>query len=517
MLSDHNEIIRNRYSKADQLRERGIDPYPTKWSPDTSAAAIRKLAEDPQFGPAYVERAPEVAIGGRIMTIRVMGKAAFFHLKDNGTIIQAYIKRDAVPADNWTLFKEFLDMGDLVGIQGFVFRTKTGELSIHVRSLVLLAKSVRPLPEKWHGLQDKETRYRQRYVDLIANDEVRQVFVQRGTLLRETRRFLEERDYLEVETPMMHPILGGAAARPFATHHNALGMPLYLRIAPELYLKRLTVGGLDRVFEINRNFRNEGLSIRHNPEFTMLELYTAYFDYKDTMALTENLIREVALKVFQTTEFSWNGFDISFQQPFAKMTYLGSIEQAFPQLGRGQVSWEATPEETRALLEPVVGPLPSQARLTHQMLEFVFEHHVENRLIQPTFITEFPAASSPLAKASPERPAVAERFELFLGTMEIANGYSELNDPKRQYECFLDQVSQREGGNEEACQMDEDYIRALEYGMVPCSGLGIGMDRLTMVLTGAPSIRDVILFPLMKPEVRQEETEDSQSSESSIR
>jgi lysyl-tRNA synthetase class 2 len=503
MLPDHNEIIRNRYNKVDLLYSEGIDPYPSKWSPNSSARQIIEKAQDPEQGAAYVESAPEVAIGGRIMTIRHMGKASFLHLKDDGATIQIYIKRDELldPEQDWTLFKERLDMGDLVGVQGKVFRTRTGELSIQARILVLLTKAVRPLPEKWHGLQDKETRYRQRYVDLISNESVRETFIQRSRVISALRRHLEELGYLEVETPMMHPILGGAAARPFQTHHNALGIPLFLRIAPELYLKRLTVGGMDRVFEINRNFRNEGLSVRHNPEFTMLELYTAYFNYHDTMDLTEQAIQTVARQVFDRTVFSWNGHDIGLGDPFERMTYLDAIRRFVPGLAGAPLSWSADPQTTRPILEGVLGHLPSELRETHRLLEFVFETHVESHLVQPTFVTEFPKASSPLAKAKPGDPAVADRFELFAGCMELANGYSELNDPRLQWESFSAQGAARDRGDEEACQMDEDYVRALEYGMLPCSGLGIGIDRLVMILTGAASIRDVILFPLMKPEV----------------
>jgi len=492
MLSDHNEIIANRYQKADRLREENINPFATKFDPTHISSEIRENAD------ALIESKETVKVAGRIMTVRHMGKASFFHLKDNGGRIQIYLKKDLVPEDDYRIFKEYADMGDFVGVEGTAFITKTGELSVQAARVVFLTKSMRPLPEKWHGLTDKETRYRQRYVDLIVNDEVRDTFVMRSKIIGKMRSYLTDRGYLEVETPMMHPVSGGATARPFTTHHNALGMPLYLRIAPELYLKRLTVGGLDKTFEINRNFRNEGLSVRHNPEFTMLELYTAYWDYESTMELTENTLRHVAETLFGATQFTFGEMTFDLKTPLMRISYLDAIRKFVPALQETELSWSDSPETT---LEKIKGSFnPEKKDSTVSMLVDLFEELVEPHLIDATFITDFPKAISPLAKSRPDNPDVAERFELYICGMEIANGYSELNDPREQYERFKEQVDAKAKGDEEANDMDEDYIRALEYGMPPTSGLGIGIDRLTMVLTNAASIRDVILFPLMRPE-----------------
>lgn len=492
MLPDHNEIIENRYQKAERLRSENIDPFVTKWDPSHTSGQVRADEE------TFIEAKTPVKVAGRIMTIRHMGKASFFHIKDNDGRIQVYLKKDLIPEADFKVFKEYADMGDIVGVDGTVFITRTGELSIQATSFTLLTKSVRPLPEKWHGLTDKETRYRQRYVDLIVNDEVRDTFVLRSRIVSALRAFLTERGYLEVETPMMHTVVGGATARPFVTHHNALGLPLYLRIAPELFLKRLTVGGLDKVFEINRNFRNEGVSVRHNPEFTMLELYTAYWDYRSTMELTENSIQYVAEKLFGTTKFQFGEQEFDVAAPLTRITYLDAIRKYVPALADTQLSWSDSAETT---LEKIRGSFnPKNKTSTAHMLIEVFEELVEPHLVEAVFITEFPKAVSPLAKSKPDDPLVAERFELYICGMEIANGYSELNDPREQYERFKEQVDAKAKGDEEANDMDEDYIRALEYGMPPTSGLGVGIDRLTMLLTNSPSIRDVILFPLMRPE-----------------
>lgn len=492
MLPDHNPIIQNRYEKADRMRAEGIDPFPTRWIPSHRSADIRESSEQ------LIADATPLRIAGRVMTIRHMGKASFFHLKDETGRMQVYIRRDDVPENDYRLFKEYTDMGDLAGVEGEAFVTKTGELSVHARRFHFLAKSMRPLPEKWHGLTDKETRYRQRYVDLIVNDEVQDTFVKRSRIVSEMRGYLTGRGYLEVETPMMHPVAGGAAARPFVTHHNALGMPLFLRIAPELYLKRLTVGGLEKTFEINRNFRNEGISVRHNPEFTMLELYTAYWDYRDTMALTEEMIQHIGLKVIGKSQFSFGEHEFDLGTAFPRLTYLEAIRKYVPGAESVTLSWSDTPGQTLEKVRAFHNP--EKTGSTHEMLIELFENRVEPALVQPVFITEFPKAVSPLAKSRPDDPSVAERFELYICGMEIANGYSELNDPREQYERFREQVAAKAGGDEEACDMDEDYIRALEYGMPPTSGLGVGIDRLTMLLTDSPSIRDVILFPLMRPE-----------------
>jgi len=376
--------------------------------------------------------------------------------------------------------------------------TRTGELTIQAFSYTLLSKSVRPLPEKWHGLRDVETRFRQRYVDLIVNDNVRETFVQRSRLVASMRSYLTGRGYLEVETPMMHTVSGGATARPFKTHHNALNMDLFLRIAPELYLKRLVVGGMEKIFEINRNFRNEGISIKHNPEFTMLELYTAYWDYRDTMALTEDMIRHIARESCGRTDFEFGDMKFDLTAEFPRVTYLDAIRRWAPGAADADLRWDDPPETTLEKMRPF--HTPEFSGPTYQMLIELFEHTVEPQLVAPVFITEFPKAVSPLAKSKPGNPFIAERFELYICGMEIANGYSELNDPKEQYDCFKQQVEAKARGDEEAHDMDEDYIRALEYGMPPASGLGVGIDRVTMILTNSPSIRDVILFPLMKPE-----------------
>lgn len=492
MLSDHNEIIELRYQKADRLREENVNPYPTGWNPTHDSAVIRKNED------ALIESKEPVRVAGRVMTVRHMGKASFFHLKDEGGRIQVYLKKDLVPEEDYRLFKEFVDMGDIVGVEGTVFITKTGELSVQASNFVLLTKSTRPLPEKWHGLTDKETRYRQRYVDLIVNDDVRKTFYTRSRIITALRNYLTDLGYLEVETPMMHTVIGGANARPFTTHHNALGMPLYLRIAPELFLKRLTVGGLEKTFEINRNFRNEGLSVRHNPEFTMLELYTAYWDYQRTMELTEQAIQHVAEKVFGSTDFQWGDHNFSVAAPLERITYLDAIKKYVPALADADLSWSDSVEETVEKVRTAFDPKKRDSTAT--ILTDLFEELVEPHLIQPVFITEFAKAVSPLAKSKPEDDAVAERFELYMCGMEIANGYSELNDPREQYLRFKEQVAAKAGGNEEASDMDEDYVRALEYGMPPTGGLGVGIDRLTMLLTNSPSIRDVILFPLMRPE-----------------
>lgn len=491
-LSDHNEIIRNRYAKAQQMREANLNPYVNRWVPTHNAAQIREHTDE------LVASQKPVRVAGRMMAIRHMGKASFFHIKDETGPIQIYIKKGTVPDPDYEAFKEFSDMGDIAGIEGQVFVTRTGELTVMAQSFALLSKSVRPLPEKWHGLKDVETRYRQRYVDLIANDEVRQNFVTRSRIVTAMRSYLTSRGYLEVETPMMHTICGGANARPFKTHHNALSMDLFLRIAPELYLKRLTVGGMEKVFEINRNFRNEGISTRHNPEFTMLELYTAYWDYRDTMQLTEETIRTVAQTVFGKTAFDFEERTFDVGPGFEKITYLDAVRRYVPGAQNADLSWSDPPEATREKIRGFSNPEPGLP--THQMLINIFEERVEPQLTGPVFITEFAKAVSPLSKSRPDDPMIAERFELYMCGMEIANGYSELNDPKEQYERFVEQVAQKERGDEEAHDMDEDYIRALEYGMPPCSGLGIGIDRLTMMLTNSPSIRDVILFPLMRPE-----------------
>lgn len=492
MLADHNEIIRNRYAKADALRAENYNPYVNRWVPTHSSGDIREKQDE------LVADKTAVRVAGRIMTIRHMGKASFFHLKDEQGTIQVYIKNGLVAEADYRIFKEYADMGDIAGIEGEAFITRTGELTVQANSFALLSKSVRPLPEKWHGLKDIETRYRQRYVDLIANDDVRETFVKRSRMVAEMRAYLMGRGYLEVETPMMQRVSGGATAKPFVTHHNALDIDLYLRIAPELYLKRLTVGGMEKIFEINRNFRNEGLSMKHNPEFTMLELYTAYWDYHDTMDLTEAMVRHVAQQVFGSTGFTWGEMTFDLGPAFPRLTYLDAIRKYVPGAENVEMSWSDAPEVTLEKIKPFHNP--EQRASTHGMLIEVFEQRVEKNLVAPVFITEFAKAVSPLAKSKEGDPTVADRFEMYLCGMELANGYSELNDPREQYLRFKEQVEQKAKGDEEAQEMDEDYVRALEYGMPPASGLGVGIDRLAMVMTNSQSIRDVILFPHMKPE-----------------
>lgn len=492
MLADWNEIIRHRYEKAKRMRAEGIEPFVHRWVPTHRTVDVRAQADSLMASKQIVR------VAGRIVGLRMMGKAAFFHIKDETGPLQCYVKIDQVPERAFYVLKAFTDLGDIVGVEGEVFLTRTGELTVLAHDYLVLAKSMRPLPEKWHGLRDQETRYRQRYVDLIVNDHVRKTFIDRSRIVSTLRQYLTELGYLEVETPMMHLVCGGAAARPFKTHHNALDLDLYLRIAPELYLKRLMVGGFERIFEINRNFRNEGISTRHNPEFTMLELYTAYWDYRDTMDLTEATLREVARRVFGTTQFVFDGQEFDLGPPFPRMTYLEAIRRFVPGAQDLDLHWDDPPEVTKRKIAPFF--VPEFDGPTYQMIIDLFETLVEPQLVGPIFITEFAKAVSPLAKSKPTDPLVAERFELYVGCMEIANGYSELNDPEEQYQRFREQVEARSRGDDEAHEMDEDYIRALEYGMPPASGLGIGIDRLVMILTNSPSIRDVILFPLLKPE-----------------
>jgi len=444
-----------------------------------------------------LERSPRrVSIAGRIMTRRIMGKAAFVHAKDMSGALQLYVKRDEIGEEAFDEFKSW-DLGDIVGAEGYVFRTRTGELSLHVERIRLLTKSLRPLPEKWHGLTDLESRYRQRYVDLIVNDEARRVFQIRSRAIDAIRRFLQARGFLEVETPMMQSIPGGAAARPFVTHHNALDMQLYLRIAPELYLKRLVVGGMERVFEINRNFRNEGLSPRHNPEFTMLEFYAAYADYRDLMDLSEAMLREVAQAVLGTTVVEYQGHRFDFARPFRRLTVRESILEFNPGVQAEELADEARARALAGLLRVHVEPGYGLGKIITE----IFEKTVEPKLIDPTFITEYPAEVSPLARRSDHDPFVTDRFELMIAGREIANGFSELNDPEDQAERFRAQVAAKAAGDIEAMHYDEDYVTALEYGLPPTAGEGIGIDRLVMLLTDSPSIRDVLLFPLLRPRV----------------
>jgi len=488
-LPDHNEIIKGRYGKVEALRAAGIDPYPRRFDPTHTSRRIVAGFEAGEIGES-----DEVAVAGRVLAIRRMGKAAFFHLLDGAGKIQIYIRKGETDEQGWRLFREFLDMGDIVGVRGVVFRTRTGEVTILARHLALLTKSVRPLPEKWHGLRDVELRYRRRYVDLIVNERVRETFLKRSRMIAAIRRFLDGLGYVEVETPMLHPIYGGASARPFVTHHNALDMDLYLRIAPELYHKRLVVGGLEKVYEINRNFRNEGISTQHNPEFTMLELYTAYWDYRNTMDLAERLIEAVCREVTGSARLTFQGLDINLERPWRRATILDLVEEKTGE----KVAWGDPPEQVARRLG--VPSHEAKGRSAARIIMDFFEERIEDDLVGPILVCDFPSEVSPLAKRRADDPLVAERFEIFIGKLEVGNAYTELNDPAEQYQRFLEQVELRRAGDLEAQAMDEDYVRALEYGMPPASGLGIGIDRLAMLLTDSPSIREVILFPTLRPE-----------------
>ncbi len=500
MILDRNEIILNRYRKIAEMRAEGIEPYPHKFEPTHKSAEILGDSD------TLIESGTKVRVAGRIMTIRSFGKAAFFHIQDSEGQIQVHVRKGSTPDEEIAFFKKYIDSGDIIGAEGPVFLTKTNEITVLAEHFYLLAKAVRPLPEKWHGLRDREIRYRQRYVDLIVNPEVRETFAKRTAIIDTMRRYLNEKGYLEVETPMMQPVYGGALARPFITHHNALDMKLYLRIAPELYLKRLIAGGIEKVYEINRNFRNEGISTVHNPEFTMLELYTAYWDYTDTMQLVENLLKHSAQQVLGSLEFVYEDYEIDFSGEWRRMTILEAIKE-YEGLA---LDWHQPAQEVidkiKDRVELSAGELKDLTNDERIML--LFESKVEEKLIQPTFVMEFPKSKSPLAKTKPSETGVAERFELFVAGLEIANAYTELNDPEAQYEIFKDQAERRHKGVVDAFMMDEDYIRALEYAMPPTSGLGIGIDRVVMLLTNKQSIRDVILFPLLKPEQTSEEEQE---------
>ncbi|MCC7326760.1 MAG: lysine--tRNA ligase [Burkholderiales bacterium] len=491
--ADENQIIAERRAKLAVLRAQGR-AYPNDFRREALAADLHAMhGEVPN--ETLEPQAIRVAVAGRMMLKRVMGKACFATVQDMSGRIQLYVTLDAVGAEALDDFKRW-DLGDIVGAVGTLFKTRTGELSIKTTSIRLLAKALRPLPEKFHGMTDQEQRYRQRYVDLITSPATRDVFIKRSQIVQAMREFFVARRYLEVETPMMHPIPGGAAARPFATHHNALDMQLYLRIAPELYLKKLVVGGFERVFEINRNFRNEGISTRHNPEFTMLEFYEAYQDYHYLMDLTETLIRDVAQRVLGTTAIEYQDTPIDLGKRFDRLTMAQAIHQYNPQYPLHELD---KAEYLRvALASFAVEVFPSDGVGLLQLK--LFEATTEAKLVQPTFIIAHPTDVSPLARANDANPAVTDRFELFITGREIANGFSELNDPEDQAARFRAQVDAREAGDEEAMYFDADYLRAMEYGLPPTAGEGIGVDRLVMLLTDSPSIRDVILFPQLKPE-----------------
>lgn len=497
--------FRQRRKKRVEIAERGIDPYPRKYQ--TSHSIERVLAEFGSKTAEELETTPvKVQVAGRLVAFRPHGKAGFGHLLGQGQRLQIYAKLDEVGPETFELFRS-LDIGDIVGISGRLFRTKTNELTVRTEKLTLLAKALLPLPEKWHGLEDVDTRYRQRYLDLIANPEVRNVFLKRAAIIKEIRRFFDERGYVEVETPMMHPIAGGATARPFITHHNTYHSDLYLRIAPELYLKRLIVGGFDRVYEINRNFRNEGVDTLHNPEFTMLEFYEAYSDYRDMMDLSEELLGRLAVAACGSKQIKYGDEVIDFSR-FERLTMAEAVEKYWP-AGAGTAPTAAEivqPGQPRAIAERYnqsaakAGKRPmhvAPAASDGELIAELFDQIAQDKLIQPTIIYDFPVAVSPLSKRRADNPDFAERFEISIGGGEICNGFSELNDPEDQEARFRDQIAK--GGDEAPKQLDEDYIRALSQGMPPTGGEGIGIDRLVMLLTNSHSIRDVLLFPLLRP------------------
>ena len=508
-MSLEEKIYEERREKLKKIEALGQSAYPYKFEathtvPQVLAGYSGKTKEELE------QKRVEVKVAGRLMSIRGQGKAGFAHLQQSGERLQIYIKLDYVGEQGFALYK-LLDLGDHIGVRGYLFRTKTNELTVHVEEITFLSKSLLPLPEKWHGLTDVELRYRQRYVDMMMNPEVRQVFIKRSKVVQAMRRFLDARGYVEVETPMMQPIAGGAVARPFVTHHNTLDIDLYLRIAPELYLKRLTVGGLDRVYEINRNFRNEGISTQHNPEFTMLEFYEAYSDYRDLMDLTEEMLAQVAREVNGAIKFTYDGKEIDLaKQNWQRLSMRDAIIKYWPE--------SAAPKPGMADFANAqsVGKLVARLNAHHtphmaydptepagKTIASLFDALAEEHLIQPTIIYDFPLAISPLSKNKRDEPDWVERFEVFIGGLEVGNAFSELNDPEEQRRRFEQQLGEKARGDEEAHVMDEDYVRALSYGMPPAAGMGIGVDRITMLLTDSRSIRDVILFPQMRPERKE--------------
>lgn len=486
-MSLEQDLLAQRLRRISEIEALGYRPYGARFDFTHTIPEILSA-----YGGSTVEdlaSRPQVKIAGRVHTLRRMGKAGFAHLMQNGERLQIYVRKDSVPERDFALY-ELTDIGDILGVEGYLFRTRTGELTVHVERLEHLAKTLLTMPEKWHGLEDVEIRYRQRYLDLIANPEVRRVFITRSRIIASLRRQLDERGFLEVETPMMQPLYGGAAARPFITHHNALDIDLYLRIAPELYLKRLVVGGLERVYEINRNFRNEGISTQHNPEFTMLEFYQAYTDYRGLMDFSEELLRQVALDAVGSTEVEFEGHKLDFSR-LRRMSLREAVIEYWK---------DGPPPRLDQLNDPEWLRWRSTKGTAGEAVLDLFERMAEAELIQPTIIYDYPVEASPLAKNKPDEPDYVERFEIYAAGMELGNAYTELNDPQEQRRRFDRQLQMREKGDEEAHHMDEDFLRALCYGMPPTGGEGIGIDRLTMILTGSRSIRDVILFPLLRPE-----------------
>lgn len=484
---DMNQLMQIRRDKLAKLKEEGKNPF--------EITKFNRTHTSKQIVENYDElEGKDVTVAGRLMAKRIMGKASFCHIQDGDGKIQSYVSINELGEESYKHFKED-DIGDIIGITGFVFKTKTGEISIHAKEVTLLSKSLRPLPEKFHGLKDTDLRYRQRYVDLIMNPEVKDTFLKRIQILQEVKNILNEKGYLEVETPILNTIAGGAAARPFITHHNTLDMDMYLRIANELYLKRLIVGGFDKVYEMGRMFRNEGMDIKHNPEFTNIELYSAYEDYNDMMDITEEIISKVALKVLGTTKITYQGTEIDLTPAWKRISMIDAIKE----VTGVDFNTIETDEEAKKAAKELHIELDELKLTRGEIINQVFEAKVEETLIQPTFIYDYPVEVSPLTKRKPSDPRLTERFEVFIGAREYGNAYSELNDPIDQYERFKKQMEARDAGDEEANMMDEDFVTALEYGMPPTGGLGIGIDRLVMLLTDSASIRDVLLFPTMKP------------------
>ena len=484
-------IIEERMKKIDTLKEMGINPYPAGYECDTTVSEMISRFND-MDNEDLEKEVSSFSLAGRIMAIRSFGKASFIHFKDSTGRLQAYIRKDKVGEELYKVFK-LMDIGDFIGIKGSAFKTRTNELTMLANEITLLSKSMKPLPEKWHGLTDVETRYRQRYLDLVVNDQVMDVFIMRSRIIQAVRNFFLDKGFLEVETPMMQPIPGGATARPFKTFHNALGMDLYLRIAPELYLKRLVVGGLERVFEINRNFRNEGISVQHNPEFTMIEFYMAYSTYENLITLTEELFNQVLQETLGTNVIEYQGQTLDFTPPWTRISLHDSIRDI------GGVDEKVLKDMDAAVKFAESNNIPVSRKDGHgKILAKIFDQFVEPELINPTFITEYPAEISPLSRRNDQNPGLTDRFELFIAGREIANAFTELNDPVDQHERFMHQVDLRESGDEEAQYMDADYITALEHGLPPTAGEGIGIDRVIMLLTDSPSIRDVIFFPHMR-------------------
>ena len=496
------KILEQRKEKAEKLKEFGFEPYAYKYEVTTTAKELLdRFGRHKEGEEREKEKLPaeEFSLAGRIMSMRIMGKAAFFHIQDGTERIQCYIRRDTVGEEFYNkVFKKLIDIGDIVGVKGKLFRTKTGELTVEVSEMVPLTKSLRPLPEKWHGLKDVEKRYRQRYLDLIVNPEVREIFRTRTKIIKKLREFLDSKGFMEVETPVLQPIASGAAAKPFITHYNALDIDVYLRIAPELYLKRLLVGGFERVYELGKNFRNEGISTRHNPEFTMVEFYMAYADYNDLMELTEELFEYLLDEIFGegVREIAYQGTKISFERPFRRISYLGELSKK-----TGLTEEELLHDEEKVLQKAREIGIENVEKLSHfKRVQELFEALVEPELIQPTFVVDFPKAISPLAKEKRGNPELVERFELFIFGREIANAYSELNNPAEQEARFKQQLEEKAKGDDEAMEYDADFITALEYGMPPTAGEGIGIDRLVMLFTDKDSIREVLLFPQLRPE-----------------